>query len=333
LSTAVDDFGRIVPLALKNQCNATTLQQGYVNYATLLFVILGTFCLNRYLKHIEVVFDEDEQTAQDYSIVIRNPPHNAKEPTEWKDYFETVFDAQVTTCTVAVDNDLLVKTLVERREVLRQIEMKMQPGTVLDKLTLTALAAKEERERNFAKHLLAKLVPGIPELVARWVVLTAKIQGLAQQDYPVTNVFVTFETEADQRKVLTALSLGSLDVSRNNIHALPRKVYAFRGDLVLAVEEPDEPNTIRWQDLNETVQARLKQQCLTLVATIVAIIAIAFIIFLINRTESAAASAFAISISNSIFPMFAKVLNGMESHSSEGGKQRSLYCKIALFRW
>jgi hypothetical protein len=44
-------------------------------------------------------------------------------------------------------------------------------------------------------------------------------------------------------------------------------------------------------------------------------------------------SAFAIAIFNSIFPMFAKFITGFEAHSSEGGKQRSLYFKIALFRW
>jgi hypothetical protein len=31
--------------------------------------------------------------------------------------------------------------------------------------------------------------------------------------------------------------------------------------------------------------------------------------------------------------MFAKILTDIEAHSSEGGKQRSLYFKIALFRW
>lgn len=44
-------------------------------------------------------------------------------------------------------------------------------------------------------------------------------------------------------------------------------------------------------------------------------------------------SAIAISIFNSIFPMFAKFLCNFEAHSSEGGKQRSLYFKIAVFRW
>ncbi|GKY91514.1 hypothetical protein MPSEU_000123600 [Mayamaea pseudoterrestris] len=325
--------GQNVTLGRKNLCDAATMEQGFVNYATLLFIIIGIFFLNIYLKRMEVAFDEDEQTAQDYSIVVTNPPADAKDPQEWKDYFGAAFGAHVTACTVAVDNDLLVRSLVERREVLRRIEMMVEPGTSLDKLTLTRLGAKEERERRLLNRIIAMVSPGIPEFVARLVVLTARVQGLAQQNFPVTNVFITFETEADQRKVLSELSLGSLDVSRNNLNALASRDYAFRGNQVLAVAEPDEPNTIRWQDLNETFMARLKQQFMTFLATIAAIAVIAVIIAIINGSESAAASAFAISISNAIFPMFAKLLNSLESHSSEGSKQRSLFSKIALFRW
>ena len=134
---------------------------------------------------------------------------------EWKHFFHDSFDAHVTTCTVAVDNDLLVRSLVERREKLRMIDMMVEPGTALDTLTLSGLAAKEERARNLLGRIMAMTAPGIPELYAQLVVLTAKVQGLAQQDYPATNVFITFETEADQRRVLSALNFGSMEVSRN----------------------------------------------------------------------------------------------------------------------
>ena len=94
----------------------------------------------------------------------------------------------------------------------------------------------------------------------------------------------------------------------------------------------EEPNTVRWQDLNEKMKERLKQQLLTTIATFVAIFAIAFLIRYLND-KSVTFSAFGISISNAVFPMFAKFLTSMESHKSEGSKQKSLYGKIALFRW
>lgn len=51
-----------------------------VNWGTSIFFILGVFALDYYLNRMEVKFDEDEQTAQDYSIIISNPPHDANDP-------------------------------------------------------------------------------------------------------------------------------------------------------------------------------------------------------------------------------------------------------------
>lgn len=222
---------------------------------------------------------------------------------------------------------------MERREILKKIELLLDPGTSLDAVTLAGLAAREERDRKFFGHLMSKLSPKLPELFARLTVLTSKVQGLAQQDYPATNVFLTLETEADQRKILKGLNVGSNDIRRQRIQKV-KSDYLFRGKHLLEVSEADEPNTVRWQDLNEKWHDRLKQQALTTLCTIVAIFCIAVLIFFLNDGgESPQMSAYGIAISNSIFPMFAKMLTGFEAHSSEGGKQRSLYFKIALFRW
>jgi hypothetical protein len=57
--------------ALHNDCEGATLQQGMISFGTLLLFLVGILCMNRYQKRKEVEFDEDEQTAQDYSIRIR----------------------------------------------------------------------------------------------------------------------------------------------------------------------------------------------------------------------------------------------------------------------
>lgn len=327
------ETGEEVTFTLKNLCDGATLEQGFINYGTLVLVLVGIFLFSVYLKIMEVRYDEDEQTAQDYSIVVENPPADATDPEEWKKYFYDNFDgAHVTAITIAVDNDLLVRSLVRRREVLREIEMMVEPGTSMDTLTLAGIAAKEERARRFFGRLKAKVSPGVPELFAQLVVLTSKVQGLSQQNYPSSNIFVSFESEAGQRRVLEALSVGSLHVSRQKKAAVKNPSHLFRGEYVLSVTEPDEPSTIRWRDLNEKFKERLKQQLLTTFCTFASIVTIAFIVRVCNEA-SAAWSAVAISVFNSIFPMFAKFLCSFEAHSSEGGKQRSLYFKIALFRW
>jgi hypothetical protein len=75
---------------------------------------------------------------------------------------------------------LLVRSLVERREILRKIEMMVEPGTSLDTLNLARIAAKIEFERKVLGSHLAKFVPGVPELFGRVVVLNARVQGLGK---------------------------------------------------------------------------------------------------------------------------------------------------------
>lgn len=316
---------------LRNNCSQDNELAAYINYATLMLVLVGVIVLNIYLKRMETLYDEDEQTAQDYSIIVKNPPGDATDPQEWHNWVRDAFGGHLTACTIAVDNDLLVRSLVQRRELLRKIELMVEPGTSLDLVSLAGLAAREERSRKFWGTLKAKLMPGLPEVYAQLTVLTAKVQGLAQQDYPATEVFLTLETEAAQRKILQALSVGSIDVRRQKTTKVKKK-YRFRKQYVLEVAEPEEPNTVRWQDLNEKFKDRMKQQGLTMLCTIIAIFLIAFLVYFVNGL-SLQFAAYAIAVFNSIFPMFAKMLTDFEAHSSEGSKQRSLYVKIALFRW
>jgi hypothetical protein len=89
---------------------------------------------------------------------------------------------------------------------------------------------------------------------------------------------------------------------------------------------------VRWTDLNEKTEDKVKQLVVTMFVTCATIALVAFIVKLC-RDKSAFFAAMAISISNALFPLFAKLLTSTESHASESGKQASLYVKIAVFRW
>jgi hypothetical protein len=328
---AVDSTGNLT-FALRNNCDGTPWQLAAVNYATVIWMLISTVLLGIYLQRQEVAFDEDEQTAQDYSVIVTNPPPDAKDPEEWRSFFAETCGAELTVCTIAKDNDLLVRTLVERRERLRTIHNMQEPGSSMKMLDLARVAAEQERYRGFWGRVLASLVPGLPEHFARVVALDAKVEGLAQLAYPATNIFCVFETEADQRRVLKTLSVGKIKSDRNDAKALSDSKYLFRGKFVLAVEEPDEPNTVRWQDLNAGAWQKFKERCLTTLCTILAIALAAFCIDLANNA-SVVGAAFTIAAFNSVFPILAKILTSFESHASEGRKQTSLYSKVALFRW
>eukprot|EP00978_Attheya_sp_CCMP212_P021446 scaffold62629_cov57-Attheya_sp.AAC.2 len=212
--------------------------------------------------------------------------------------------------------------------------MMLPQGTSLDMLNLARIADKVDLGRNFLAYMLARIVPGIPEIFGRIAVLNAKIQGLAQQrKYPVTSVFVTFETQAAQRRALHSLSVGSIHAWRNQSHTLASPAYLFRGNLVLNVFEAEEPSTVRWTDLNKKIEDRVKQLVVTMFVTCATIVLAAFIVKLCRDNRSAFFAAMAISVANVLFPLFARFLTNTESHASESGRQASMYVKIGVFRW
>ena len=66
-----------VTFALKNNCLGAQFPQGIINLIALFFVLVGMILMNIHQQKKAVEFDEDEQTAQDYSIVVTNPPKDA----------------------------------------------------------------------------------------------------------------------------------------------------------------------------------------------------------------------------------------------------------------
>jgi hypothetical protein len=125
-------------------------------------LILGFFAANIYLRGAEVNFDEDEQTAQDYSIKISNPPSDANDATEWEKYFRKQFGVHVAVCTIVTDNDLLVKKLVERREIIQKIKSIVGPNSSLDLDSLTKLSSDIEAKRNPFQIGLSMFFKGVP---------------------------------------------------------------------------------------------------------------------------------------------------------------------------
>lgn len=78
---------------------------------------------------MQVKFDEDEQTAADYSIAIQNPPQDVNDPEVYKRFFENLGeDIKVNCVTLSRNNDVLVRALVERREILERFTDLLAPG-------------------------------------------------------------------------------------------------------------------------------------------------------------------------------------------------------------
>ena len=151
--------------------------------------------------------------------------------------FKDAFRAHATLVTIALDNDELVRALRKRREYLRKIKFVAKDGILLEIENLVEYAMEIEQNRSALGNLMAVLgIRGIPEFVRRIQQLEEKIKTLCEREYSVTNVFCTFEKEINQRKVLSELSVGRLDIQRSKSLKLKENQF-FRGTRVLQVEE------------------------------------------------------------------------------------------------
>jgi hypothetical protein len=170
---------------------------------------------------------------------------------------------------------------------------------------------------------------------------------------------LTFETEEEQRKVLNELSVGYWQAHLNNRKTVAKAEFLFREEHVLYVSEPDEPSTIRWEDLNVSFFQWLKlivaSHIITLIGTVMAFFVVRYgkiglwtvirVATEISSTDfiafysadshfrSVKVVSYTISVLNSLFPRLAHVLTELEQHTSAGYVRTSLFLKVALFRW
>lgn len=305
--------------AEKNNCEGATLRNGYINMATVFLFIIGSMYIYKRQNTLIVQFDEDEQTAQDYSICIKNPPPDAHDPDEWKTFLEKSFDCHVSICTVDVDNNDFVELLVKRRELLLSLKLLL-PGVSLTREQLDKEATEGKNKKKVSSNVRKgeQVEEEIKEYLKR------------KRDHPARSVFVTFETEKDQRKVLEGLTDESFAARQNNIDSVSEPRHLFRGKHVLEAVEPEEPSSIRWQDLSSTTSRRMGGILLTSFLCLVLVI-IAFTLILISYRSFPGIAPIVTTVFTSFFPMIAKVLMNLERHRSESSLQKWLFIKIATF--
>jgi len=299
---------------------------GITTFISMLFVIAAVYLIN-YLQEREAVkFDEAEQTSTDYSINITNPPREAKDPDSWKDFFESQFEVKVNVCTIALNNQELINALIDRRKSLRALDNLLPRAEDIDEDNLTEALSicwsvpLWKRIICFAKTPKA-IVKDINEKESE---IVDKIKALREES-KVTSVFVTFDTEKSQRKVLKKLSVARFQ--EKNMES--DKMYQ---GTVLRVVEPDEPVSIRWLDLDDSFMRQNVLKFITLIISFGLIIASGFVIAG-AQTISNLVTAVVIVLVSVVTPVIVGILVAFESHSSETAKTASKYLKVTVFRW
>jgi hypothetical protein len=309
--------------------------------------LVSFFLFSVYQRKREQLFDESKQTATDYSVVVNNPPPDAYDCDEWRDFFTQFADKQVIAVTVALDNYELLDRMIHRRVLRSRLKELLPKKFDLDdedqvRVEVARLLKEQEMERKGPLDLIfgcivlpilrimdISLSPDV--LVDRTFQLTDEIKELMKKKYNVTKVFVTFETEVGQRNCLEALSTSKMSVRMNDVdNVLPNIV--FRGR-ILHVTEPVEPNTVRWMDLHVKTGRKYIQRVITFLIASCMVGLAGWMVYQCRLTLGAEYAGPLTIVFNSLIPIVVKLLLLVESHSNEGSRQESLFLKITLFRW
>lgn len=298
---------------LKNACAPMRWNEGINHLVVCVFLTVSLIYLGVWQSRLEQSYDEQVLTAQDYSVVVLNPPPHANNPTVWKKFFSQF--GTVRYVTIALDNEELVALLVKRRAVLLQASFHIQD---LDDATPLQSIPDDIRKQH-------------PKLQRKLDTVEGEICDMIRTSaYNTTRVFCIFETEAAQRKALRALTVSGLTLATNDTSQVPSQ-YLFENQ-ILQVQEALEPSVVRWQDLNETLQVRIWQRVLSGSLTVLLIV-LGFWAVESAFSVSVGFAALVIALLNIGVPNIMKFVNKLESHAGESSYQASLFAKISVFRF
>jgi len=308
----------------KNQCAINELF-GSISLSIVFFVTLSMFIFIFNQRRMRFKLDAQDHTTADYSIHISNPPYNAKDPKNWKEFFEKRFDdLHVTLCTVVLKNDELIAKMAERQKLLAKLKSRLPNHFKFCSADLETTVLQCSEPGVISRLLCCSVGP--KELYDKILKIDVEIEQVSSSDFPTSGVFVTFETEDMQQRVLAEMTFPSLC---NNV---VDSKFKWGGHVVLEIDEPDEPSSIRWADIDETLGTRVRQRIVSFLFTIGLIIFGAYCITWVHNNEPSN-TAYLIVAFNIFTPFVVRMVSSYESYYSQTSYAASVYLKITAFRW
>eukprot|EP01031_Cornospumella_fuschlensis_P027375 gene27375-33065_t len=184
-------------------------------------------------RHITEELDESVQTAQDYSIEVKDPPADADNPDEWQAHFSRF--GIVRYVTILRKNQSLLNAVRKYYKYERKVAAirDTHPSTSM----LDYYATKLQRYEK-------------------------KLEDKCRRSYPVCRVYVTFEHEEHQRLCLKENEVPDIYALLDIRDKSQTKRY-FRSSHVLDIVEPPEPDNIIWGNLEVPIWKRILRRIIS----------------------------------------------------------------------
>mmetsp|Transcript_20765 Transcript_20765/g.29851 ORF Transcript_20765/g.29851 Transcript_20765/m.29851 type:complete len:963 (-) Transcript_20765:164-3052(-) len=289
-----------------------------------IFAIIGGYLEQREVEAIDV----SQQTAQDYSIMVSNPPAHITDPKEYFDFFSKY--GEVVFVTIAYTNGSLLKALAERKVIESTVSGLLLSAE--NKHNVAVTRASNITSDNVEEHLTIfqkiGLVPTIKGSLKRLGELNEKVIGLSNQHFRPWKVFVTFNYEAGQRYCLHEMNVGKLSVWTNSFTNVAS---VFHGK-TLHVVEAAEPSDIIYENSHIRYPFRILSWLLSFLICGCLLVASFFIINALAGNGNVIVAIF-ISLVNASLPATLKfITQTFEVHISERHVQSSMLIKLVAAR-
>jgi hypothetical protein len=328
---------------VRNTCLLTE-EQGWLDLTAAIIFIVFVLAFGLFVDQQMEEMDVAVQTASDYSVAVTDPPKDAKECDEWRDFFSQF--GVVASITIAIDNAKITKALGTEKYLRRQkkleklYDMDSELAEVEDDDNAERLVAccRATKVCSFMGDILQGMGIGRDEawcdreLEKNRAVLEDALKE--EHSHDVMQVFVIFDTEQGQRKCLSELRVGDIPAALDNApkrwsESNSTDSYKFRGQHILHVEEATEPTEIMWHNLGVSKTMCILQQIVTFTITICLVVMAALVV---KAGTYPAIMAILIACFNAALPEVLKVVNGLECHAVYNDSQQSLLIKLLMAR-
>ena len=211
----------------------------------------------RYIEKQSVeAIDVSQQTAQDYSVCITNPPENALQPDEYYSFFSQF--GEVVMITVALNNGALIKKIANRKvyEGILQGLMLHADAKMQNRGSIT-----EEKYEDFEQTFLQKIgyAPTISKCLHQVTELTAEINELEKEEFAAWKVYCVYNSEFSQRNCLLKTNVGKFSILNNNSN---NEALKLKGK-TLDVTEAPEPGDIIYENSHVSFSRKLLSWCIS----------------------------------------------------------------------
>jgi hypothetical protein len=215
--------------------------QGASDIACCIVIVIFAV-IARYIEKESVeAIDVSQQTAQDYSVCITNPPENALTPDEYYNFFAQF--GEVVLITVAIDNGELIKKIADRKvsEGILQGLMLHADSKIKNNGNIT-----EDKYDHLELTFLQKIgyASTIPKCLKKIKELTERINELEKVEYGAWKVYCTYNSEFSQRNCLLKTNVGKFSVLNNNSS---NEALKLKGKTLNVTEAP-EPGDIIYEN-------------------------------------------------------------------------------------